>query len=294
MAGLKQTVPLLLAGLVGACLVAVFIAPQYGALERHVIAVTGNQDIITEDFDYSEPSDETPARQDQPADESAHDTTQDDLSAQNHDALIDPSMRRIDPRPPLSDLGAVTPDLEASAPESVTVDDDAPMQLIHRPVAVAAGRFDSGGRVIDLLGIEIIPVDEQCQTPDAETWPCGMQARTAFRSWLRSRAVMCRLPKDDSGASIATTCTLGGEDAALWLVKNGWARARVGSAYEDAGRAAIEAHAGIFGARPVTAMPEPTPEPTSAPDVPDVTPEPSVELAAPEAPSGYFPPAPAQ
>src|SRR5690606_29928399 len=101
-----------------------------------------------------------------------------------------------------------------------------------------------------LQGIEVLPVEQTCQNAAGESWPCGMQARTAFRQWLRSRAIMCRLPQNDSGAAIATACKLGNDDAAEWLVTNGWAKATPDGAYADAGRKAEEARLGIFGDKP--------------------------------------------
>lgn len=160
------------------------------------------------------------------------------------------------------------------------------MQLLQRPIAIAAGRLESQGRIVELEGIEVVPVEQTCKSPSGEEWPCGMQARTAFRQWLRSRAVMCRLPQNDSGAAVATRCTVGNEDAAAWLVSNGWAKVIAGSAYEEAGQNAEQAKIGLYGNKPAANLPSFSPDSEPLPTEPNL-PENNTE------PDGYFPPQPA-
>lgn len=298
-----------LAGLTGTVLVAAFVAPFYGALDRPVVVIdsgdaqtksgTGNG-IVVEQFDYNEPGtspetgntpEGTPSQQGQtgPTDSQAS------KPGQPNDQADDGDMEREAPRPPLSDLGlASTPKPPEPPAPATPVDAGEQMQLLQRPVAVAAGRLESQGRTIELQGIEIVPVEQTCQTASGESWPCGMQARTAFRQWLRSRAVMCRLPHNDSGAAVATECTLGNEDAAAWLVTNGWAKAVPGSAYEEAGRKAVEARLGIFGDKPDTSLPNPEPGSSDMMDNPSpLAPEPEPQPSSPSPqPLDGFPPAP--
>ncbi|WP_266035161.1 thermonuclease family protein [Brucella intermedia] len=300
-----------LAGITGAILVAAFVAPFYGALDRPVVVIdsgdaqtktgTGNG-IVVEQFDYNEPGtspetgnrpEETPSQPGQtgPADGQASEP------GKPNDQADDGGMEREAPRPPLSDLGlASTPKPPEPPAPATPVDAGEQMQLLQRPVAVAAGRLESQGRTIELQGIEIVPVEQTCQTASGESWPCGMQARTAFRQWLRSRAVMCRLPQNDSGAAVATECTLGNEDAAAWLVANGWAKAAPGSAYEEAGGKAVEARLGIFGDKPDTSLPNPEPGSSDMMDNPSpLAPEPEPQPSSPSpspSPLDGFPPAP--
>jgi hypothetical protein len=121
-----------------------------------------------------------------------------------------------------------------------------------------------------------------------------MQARTAFRQWLRSRAIMCRLPQNDSGAAIATVCKLGNDDAAEWLVTNGWAKAAPDGTYADAGRKAEDARLGIFGDKPDASLQSLEPDTGNglnnpSPLAPETEPQPST----PSPQQGEFPPAPA-
>lgn len=303
-----------LAGITGAVLVAAFVAPFFGALDRPVVVIdsgdaqtktgTGNG-IVVEQFDYNEPGSSpetgntpegTPSQPGQtgPADGQASAAAE---TGKPNDQADDGGMEREAPRPPLSDLGlASTPKPPEPPAPATPVDAGEQMQLLQRPVAVAAGRLESQGRTIELQGIEIVPVEQTCQTASGESWPCGMQARTAFRQWLRSRAVMCRLPQNDSGAAVATECTLGNEDAAAWLVANGWAKAAPGNAYEEAGRKAVEARLGIFGDRPDTSLPNPEPGSSDmmdnpSPLAPEQEPQPPSPSPSPQ-PLDGFPPAP--
>jgi endonuclease YncB( thermonuclease family) len=301
-----------LAGITGAVLVAAFVAPFYGALDRPVVVInsgdtqTGSgagNGIVVEQFDYNEPGTQpetgnAPEGTSPQPSQVAPAEGQSPASPENgkaNDQSNEGDMQREAPRPPLSDLGlASTPKPPEPPAPATPVDAGEQMQLLQRPVAVAAGRLESQGRMIELQGIEIVPVEQTCQTASGESWPCGMQARTAFRQWLRSRAVMCRLPENDSGAAVATECTLGNEDAAAWLVANGWAKAIPGGAYDEAGRKAVEARLGIFGEKPDTSLPNPEPDSGNmmdnpSPLAPETEPQPS---SPPPQPQGDFPPAP--
>lgn len=290
-----------LAGLTGAILVAAFVAPFYGALDRPVTVVesgdgeskpdaaSGNG-IVVEQFDYDEPDKNTGvdnlASQEASTPEASPTTSQQNSATQTGQGEFE----RESARPPLSDLGlASTPKPPEPPAPATPVDDGEPMQLLQRPVAIAAGRLESQGRIIDLQGIEVMPVEQTCQSSSGESWPCGMQARTAFRQWLRARAIMCRLPQDDSGAAIATQCSVGNDDAAQWLVANGWAKAVAGGAYQDAGEKAEAGKLGIYGNKPETALPEFS----NGVNQPSIqVPQTPFQPTRPQQLDGEFPPAP--
>ncbi|OYR15218.1 thermonuclease family protein [Brucella thiophenivorans] len=276
------------AGLTGAILVTAFVSPFYGALDRPVTVVEGGEEqgqpqsnsgngIVVEQFDYNEPA----------KDSSTTQVTEPNAQAGDGGQA---GLEREPARPPLSDLGlASTPTPPEPPAPAVPVDETEPMQLLQRPVAIAAGKLESQGRIVDLQGIEAVPIEQTCEAVNGESWPCGMQARTAFRQWLRSRAILCRLPQNDSGAAIATQCSVGNDDPALWLVTNGWARAIAGSAYQEAGEKAETAKLGLYGDKPETALPELDNEP-SVPLI--ITPEAPQQPVAPQPLDGDFPPAP--
>ena len=143
---------------------------------------------------------------------------------------------RVAPREPLSPLGQV--DRHGAEGPKPT--------LLHRPVIEAAGRFSSMGHTVRLAGIEPLAPDETCGAGRQE-WNCGRHARTAFRYYVRGRAMSCTLPEDTADGVLELSCRLGRADPALWLVRQGWARAAEGGPYESAAEEARSAGRGIFG-----------------------------------------------
>ncbi len=218
----------------------------------------------------------------------------------------DAGFERVDPRPALSDIGqALPPKPPAPGERRATV--------LARPVATSAGTLEVMGYSIAVADIEPVGADETCSS-GGTAWPCGMRARAAFRAWLRGRSVTCEVPSQPAGELVVTSCLLGKEDVATWLVENGWARAAAGGPYVALGEVAANAGKGIFGAPPAMTAPAQTsagselPAPPAAgetilsspgpqdlfePDTGPVAPLPSGPLSAfPPAPAP--PPAPAQ
>lgn len=144
------------------------------------------------------------------------------------------SLQRLPPREPLS--------TEASRGSKKA----SGRQLLHRPIANAAGVIEAQGYLIRIAGIEPIPPEFKCQSEGAGARPCGKQALTAFRGWLRGRAIECDLGDGEQSDQILASCSLGGKDAGAWLVANGWAYATVGSDYLDLEAAAREKGLGVF------------------------------------------------
>lgn len=150
-------------------------------------------------------------------------------------------LERIAPREPLSPLGTA-PSLADLPPET---------KLLYRPNALAAGLIEAEGHRIAFAGITVVEPDEGC-IDQGTRWPCGTLARTAFRNWLRGRAIECpEVPRlADAGKTLVRTCTVGGADPALWLVQMGWARAEGTGPYADAQAEAIRQARGIHGRAP--------------------------------------------
>jgi endonuclease YncB( thermonuclease family) len=149
---------------------------------------------------------------------------------------------RIKPRAPLGELGQAKP-----PPRKMSNDWDG--TNLFRPVANAAGVFESMGYTVTVAGTDIIDPDEKCVFR-GKSWPCGASARTAFRSFLHGRAVTCAFPPEGNQKSIAADCRVGKENVGEWLVSNGWARAAGNGPYGDAGKKAQSAGRGIFGPPP--------------------------------------------
>jgi endonuclease YncB( thermonuclease family) len=149
---------------------------------------------------------------------------------------------RIKPRGPLGDLGQAQP-----PPRKKSEDWDG--TNLFRPVANAAGVFESMGYTVTVAGTDIIDPEEICFF-EGKPWPCGVLARTAFRSFLHGRAVTCALPSQGSQKSIAADCRVGKQNVGEWLVSNGWARAAENGPYGDAAKKARSDAKGIFGPPP--------------------------------------------
>lgn len=158
------------------------------------------------------------------------------------------------PRAPLSELSLALP----PKPKVVAEWDGT---TLFRPVAAAAGVVESSGLRVAIAGVMPVDPDESCMFEGRE-WNCGVQARTAFRGFLRGRAVVCALPAEAGPGDAAARCRLGKQDVGEWLVANGWARAEAGGPYEDAGKKAEGDGKGIHGAPPerieMTLLPDAT------------------------------------
>lgn len=132
--------------------------------------------------------------------------------------------------------------------------------LLHRPVATSSGEFTSRDMTVRLAGIVPVGAEEECEI-DGKKWPCGVHARTAFRNWLRGRALSCVLPSESSETTVAE-CQLGKLNPAEWLVGLGWARAEAGGPYADLEEEARKQKRGIFGPAPsIPALPAATLQP---------------------------------
>ncbi|WP_062228858.1 thermonuclease family protein [Aureimonas frigidaquae] len=115
-----------------------------------------------------------------------------------------------------------------------------------RPVAATATSFEAEGMTVRLRGLQPIGAQARCASGGA-TVPCGAQARTALRGWLRGRSIRCDVPPESSaGQTLDARCTLGGEDVAAWLVRQGWAKPQPGSPYQAEAEAAQRAQRGLW------------------------------------------------
>ena len=156
---------------------------------------------------------------------------------------------RIEERQPLSDIGRA-PDPRDLPPEET---------ILHRPVATAAGAFEAQGHKVVLDGIAVTPVEEMCGEGGRQ-WPCGIHARTAFRTWLRGRALTCTVRPVPVEDTVTSDCRLGTQNAAEWLVSQGWVRAAQGGPYAELGATAQKERRGLFGLAPDVSLPRQAPE----------------------------------
>ncbi|ESY71296.1 thermonuclease family protein [Mesorhizobium sp. M0051] len=153
---------------------------------------------------------------------------------------LDPAeIERVEPRPPLSELGL-------AVPPKTPMPGDWREVLLYRPIATSSAMFESMGRKVIISGVQGIDLERSCSFHDV-TWPCGQRARAAFNSWLRGRALKCFVPPDVERFAIAAPCSLGKQDVGAWLVSNGWATALPNGIYGKAEATARGAEMGMFG-----------------------------------------------
>lgn len=175
--------------------------------------------------------------------------------------LSDDELERVEPRAPLSDLALAGP----PKPPKTKMPDDWNGTKLFQPVATAAGLIEAKGYAVAITGVDVVKADETC-SDDGKTWACGARARTAFRAFLRGRAVACTVPPQGGRDTISAECHIGKQDIGQWLVENGWARAAEGGPYVEAENKARGAKKGIFGSAPklgslpaLPAAPQPAP-----------------------------------
>lgn len=155
-------------------------------------------------------------------------------------------LEREAPRDPLSQLSLALP-----PPPKPRLSNKWSGTPFFRPVATESAVFQSMEHTVSIAGTESLAADETCLS-DGVAWSCGVHARTAFRLWLRGRALVCKVPEGVNAVHIVAPCRLGKQDAGAWLVSNGWARAAPGGPYVEAEEQARLAGMGIFGAPPDT------------------------------------------
>lgn len=158
----------------------------------------------------------------------------------------DASLVRLEARAPLS--GLASPGAPPAPPDPASLPKR--WRLVHQPVATAAGVLEVNGMTLVLTGIDIVAANETCTAPSGQSWPCGMAARTAFRAYLRGRALNCHLPDKPVETGQLAECLLQGEDPSLWLITRGWARAKSDGPFALQEAIAEQSLKGIFGSPP--------------------------------------------
>jgi len=180
-------------------------------------------------------------------------------------ALADNELERVEPRAPLSDLALAGP----PKPPKLKMPGDWNGTKLFQPVATAAGLIEAKGYAVAVSGVDVVKADETC-SDEGKSWACGALARTAFRSFLRGRAVACKVPPEGGRDTISAECHIGNQDIGQWLVENGWARAAQGGPYVEAENKARTAKKGIFGQAPnLEGLPELPAASEPAPVAPD-------------------------
>ncbi len=232
--------------LAGGC---VGIALTVALLSAGSATIKGRDSAATPDFVLETPDmTELGADADLPADETV-DTLGEEMPAVRSiepqqfglpDEVTTAPLERIEPRMPLSQ-----PVVKEVKPVTT---------VLRHPVAVSAGLIRFGDSLLQLEGLEPQDAARMCDS-GGKPWPCGMVARTAFRNFLRARALVCTVPDGGWTGTVTSACTVGGDDPAVWLAENGWATVPDGSPLSEKVQAAAKAGLGFSGPDPRSTAP---------------------------------------
>lgn len=132
-----------------------------------------------------------------------------------------------------------------SAEDAPPVDDDS--RIVGRASVIDGDTLEIRGRRIRLWGIDAPEADQQCLRTDGRRWHCGSEAARRLAQWIGQRNLNCD-PRGRSYERVVARCTLNGQDAGEWMVRNGWAleyRQFSKGRYADAQNAAADARQGI-------------------------------------------------
>ena len=117
------------------------------------------------------------------------------------------------------------------------------------PLAIDAGTLRVKERKIKFADIVAPEATTLCESKaGGQSWPCGMAALSAFRMFLRGRAVECFYAATNKDDPLVAPCRIGSMDIGLWLVRLGWAGAGKDASdeYQSAAKAARCSNLGLW------------------------------------------------
>jgi endonuclease YncB( thermonuclease family) len=137
---------------------------------------------------------------------------------------------------------------DATGAVAPAVDPKATTKLYYRVTVRDGGELQSGGVVIRLAGIAARDADATCKDEKGKSWRCGAAAKAALTRLIRSRAIICELPKGGEHNIFIARCSVAGTDLSTWLVRQGWAEPKdpKETALADAEQAAKKKRLGLW------------------------------------------------
>ncbi len=100
---------------------------------------------------------------------------------------------------------------------------------------------------IRLSGIDAPSADQLCLNNKGERWTCGVAARDELNKHTDSKTWTCHGGQaHDRRGRVVARCDVDGEDIQKWLVRSGWALARLSHDYDADEKAARDAKAGMW------------------------------------------------
>jgi endonuclease YncB( thermonuclease family) len=103
-----------------------------------------------------------------------------------------------------------------------------------------------GNSRIRLSGIDAPSVDQLCLNTKGERWTCGVAARDELIKHVEGKSWTCHPGQTDRRGRLLARCEVDGEDIQKWLVRSGWALARISHDYEADEKEAREAKVGMW------------------------------------------------
>ena len=99
-----------------------------------------------------------------------------------------------------------------------------PIMIVGQIDPLEATAFRNAQTLVRLRHLAGLARDAVCHGQDGLPWNCGLQARSALITVLRSDRVRCLTALDAPGEKDSFQCWVGGEDLSRALVRGGWAR----------------------------------------------------------------------
>ncbi|MFN3352515.1 MAG: thermonuclease family protein [Brevundimonas sp.] len=122
--------------------------------------------------------------------------------------------------------------------------------LVGRASVVDGDTLDIRGERVRLWGIDAFERGQRCDR-DGRAYRCGTEAANQLDRWIAGRTVRCTpRGRPDRYGRIVASCRVNGQDAAAWMVSEGWALDHPrysGGAYGDEERRARTARRGAWG-----------------------------------------------
>jgi endonuclease YncB( thermonuclease family) len=103
-----------------------------------------------------------------------------------------------------------------------------------------------GNSRIRLSGIDAPSVDQLCLNTKGERWTCGVAARDELIKHVEGKSWTCHPGQIDRRGRLLARCEVDGEDVQKWLVRSGWALARISHDYDADEKEAREAKVGMW------------------------------------------------
>ena len=150
-------------------------------------------------------------------------------------------------------------------------------------VVLDGGTLKSGRLVVRIAHVTALGAKDTCTSRLGGDWPCGARARSSLQGLVRAFTLACERVAVVGEREISATCSKGGQDVGLWLVKQGWAVPADGApeAYQAAIEVARTAKAGQWQAEWVAELAPPVLTTPIEPMIGEASPQPAGTQAEP-------------